>query len=218
VTKSWKSRGAGPRDDSGGAGPVGGCGDGKILRNSLCLAPRRKRVMSEMIFVVILAVVWSKERLHVTQRTLDVISLIPGVRINERDRVIHGAVRVTVRPDILIRSPAITDELWAGFDQVTNNIRQCVDGSVPYRNKKCSTGLAFNTAKHPLALYRVSLMVFSPTKLALIDINGIVWTADPLQAALHVYQQCFSAEHTPVNDRVISEVMFALDFVGRFAA
>jgi hypothetical protein len=60
-------------------------------------------------------------------------------------------------------------------------------------------------------------MVFSPTELALIDLNGLVRTADPFRAALHVYQQCFSAENTPVSDRVISEVMFALDFVGSFA-
>jgi hypothetical protein len=79
--------------------------------------------MSEMVFVVLLAVVWSKESLHVTPRTLDGISVIPGVRINERDGVIHGAVRVTVRPDILIHNPAVTDERCAGFDPVKNNVR-----------------------------------------------------------------------------------------------
>jgi len=58
--------------------------------------------MSEMIFVVLLSVVWSKEGFHVAPRRLDVISVIPGVRINERDGVTDGAVCVTVRPDILI--------------------------------------------------------------------------------------------------------------------
>ena len=86
--------------------------------------------MNEMIFVVLLPVVWSKECFHVAPRRLDVISVIPGVRINERDGVIYGAVRVTVRPDILIRSPPITDGRSAGFDPSTNNARERVGGSV----------------------------------------------------------------------------------------
>ena len=80
-------------------------------------------VMSEMIFVV-LSFVWSKEGFHVAPRRLDVISVIPGVRINERDGVIEVAVRLTVRPDILIRSPAIIDQLSAGFDPSTNFARR----------------------------------------------------------------------------------------------
>jgi len=61
-------------------------------------------------------------------------------------------------------------------------------------------------------------MVFSPSELALVDLNGLIRTADLLRAALQVYQQCFSAEHTPVRDRVIVEVMFALEECDRFAA
>jgi len=61
-------------------------------------------------------------------------------------------------------------------------------------------------------------MVFSPSELALVDLNGLIRTADLLRAALQVYQQRFSAEHTPVRDRVIVEVMFALEDCGRFAA
>ena len=60
--------------------------------------------MCKMKFVVLLPVVWSKEGLHVTPRTFDGFSMILGVQIDERDRVIYGAVRVTVRPDILLRS------------------------------------------------------------------------------------------------------------------
>ena len=123
---SCKSCGVGPRSC---AGPVGGCGDGKKLselRHPLCLAPRRKHVVGQMEFIVLLPAVRSKEGLNVTPRALDSICVIPGVRINERDRMIHGAVRVTVGPDILIRSPAIADERGAGFDPSTNNARQCV--------------------------------------------------------------------------------------------
>ena len=133
--------------------------------------------MSEVIFVV-LSVVWSKEGFNVAPRRLDVISVIPGVRINERDRVIYVTVRVTVRHHILIRSPAITDERSSGFDPSTNNARQRIGSSVRYRNKKCSTRLAFHTAKHPLALYSVSTILFPPTELAFIDLNSLVRTAD----------------------------------------
>jgi len=61
-------------------------------------------------------------------------------------------------------------------------------------------------------------MAFSPTELGLVDLNGLVTTADLLRAAVQVYQQCLSAEHTPIRDRVITEVIFVLDLVGRFAA
>ena len=118
------------------------CDDGKELRewrNPLCLAPRRKHIMCEMEFVVLLLIVRSKEGLRVTPRTLYSISVIPGVRIDEQDRVIHGAVRVTVRPDIMVRSPAVTDERCAGFDPCKDDARQCVGGSVRNGNKKCST-------------------------------------------------------------------------------
>jgi hypothetical protein len=59
-------------------------------------------------------------------------------------------------------------------------------------------------------------MVFSPTEIALVDLNGLVRTTDLLRAAFQVHQHCLSAEHTPVRDRVITEVMFVLDVVGRF--
>ena len=73
--------------------------------------------MCEMKFVVLLPVVWPKEGLHVKPRTLERVSMIPEFLIDERDGVMYdGAVRVTVRPDILKRSPAMTDERSVGFD------------------------------------------------------------------------------------------------------
>ena len=91
-------------------------------------------------------------------------------------------------------------------------------GSVRYGNKKGFTGPAFDSARHPLALNWVSPVVFSPSELALVELNGLVRTAGLLRVALQIYQQCVSAEHTPVCKGVITEVMFALDLVGRFAA
>jgi len=57
-------------------------------------------------------------------------------------------------------------------------------------------------------------MVFSPTELALFDLNGLVRTANLLRAAFQVYQQCLSA----VRDHLMTGLMFALDLVDRFAA
>jgi hypothetical protein len=69
-----------------------------------------------------------------------------------------------------------------------------------------------------MALNRVSPMAFSPTELALVELNGLVRTDYLVRAALQVYQLCFSAEHTPVRVRVFGEVIFLMDLVGRFAA
>jgi len=126
--------------------------------------------------------------------------------------VIHDELRVTVGPDILIRSQAI-DEHCAGFNPRANNASQCVGVSVRNGNKKCSTVLVFNTAKHPLVLYRVSPMVFTPTELALINLNGLVRTAELLRAALKVYRQYLPAEQSPVRDHVTTEVIFVLDWI-----
>jgi hypothetical protein len=146
------------------------------------------------------------------------VLVVSGVRIDERNAVVHDAVRVTLRHHIPIRSPAITDERSAGFNPSTDNVRQCVGGSVRYGNKKCSTEPAFHSSKHALTLNRVSPMVLSPTELALVDLNGLVRTADLHRTALQLYQQCLSAEHIPVRNSVITEVMLVLDLVGRFEA
>jgi hypothetical protein len=63
----------------------------------------------------------------------------------------------------------------------------------------------------------VSLLVFTPTELAFVDLDGLVRTTDFLGAALQKNQHSLSAEHTPVSDCVIIEAMFMLDVVGRFA-
>jgi len=139
---------------------------------------------------VVPPMVSSEESLNVTPGTPDGVSVVAGVRIDERNAVVHDAVRVTLRLGIPIRSPGITDERSAGFGPSTDKVRQCVDGFIRYGNKKCSTGPAFDSAKHPLALNRVSPVVFSPTELAPVDLNGLVRTPDLLRAAIQVYQRC----------------------------
>jgi hypothetical protein len=120
----------------------------------------------------------TKESPHVTPRTLDDINVVSGVRNYERNGVIYGALLVTQRPDIPVCIPGFADERSAVFDPGTDDIRHCVGVSVRYGNKKCPTGLAFHTAKHPLALNRVSLTVFSPTELAVVDLNSLVRITD----------------------------------------
>jgi len=88
-----------------------------------------------MEFIVLPMVVLSKESFHKTPHTLDDVSVISGVRIHERNGVIYGVVRVTQRTDIPARSPAVTDGRSAGFNPGMDDIRQCVGGSVQYRNK-----------------------------------------------------------------------------------
>jgi len=103
--------------------------------------------------------------------------------------------------EIAVRTPTVTDDRSAGFDPGMYNGRQCVSGSVRNRIKKCSAGPSFNTAKHPLTLYRVSgCLVVTPTELALVNFDGLVRTTDLFRAALHEHQHDFPAEHAPVHD------------------
>jgi hypothetical protein len=85
---------------------------------ALCLAPRRKHVVCQVEFMVIPAVVLPDENLDSTPRALDGICVCPGVRINEVDAVVNGAMCVTLRTEITVRAPAITNDRSAGFDPV----------------------------------------------------------------------------------------------------
>jgi len=118
--------------------------------------------------------------------------------IIEKDVVTAGAVHVTLRVEILVSHPAITDDRSAGFDPCICNDHQGASSSVQNRNKKCFTGLVLNTAKHPLPLNRVAPMIFGPTELAHLDFDGLLKLADPLRAATEVHQHGPSAELTSV--------------------
>ena len=78
--------------------------------------------------------------------------------MHEIQAMVDGMVLVTLRVEIAIRTPAVTDDPSAGFDPVTYD-RQCFGGSVRYGNKKCSAGSSFKAAKHPLTLNRLSPMI-----------------------------------------------------------
>jgi len=57
-----------------------------------------------------------------------------------------------------------------------------------------------------------------PTELALVDLDGLVRTADLLGAALHVQERGLPAELAPVRDRFRTEAMLFFDKGGRFVA
>jgi hypothetical protein len=166
-----------------------------------------------MVLLILAPVVRFKEILNSTQHHLNAVCMSSGVRIDLRNGVINCAVCVTEGTDIPVHSPAITDDSSAWLDPITYNIHQCVGCSLRYRSKERSPVLTFNTAEHPL-----SLMVFPPTELAIVDLYSLLRTADLPRAAFQVYKHSLSAEHFPVGDRVIREAMFALDVLGWFAA
>ena len=76
--------------------------------------------------------------------------------VNEPYAMVDGAVCITSRVEIAVRTPAVTDDRSAGFDPCIYNGHQSVGGSVPNGNKKRSPGLALNTAEHPLPLNRMA--------------------------------------------------------------
>jgi hypothetical protein len=139
-----------------------------------------------MVNVIVRPLVGYKVRLDVTPLGLNGVDVIPFL-IDERNTAINGTVRVTPSVEISVRSPAITDNRNARSDPNIYNGHQGVNGSVRYWNKKCSARLTFDTTEHPLALNRVSPIVFSPTEHAVVEIDGLVRTADLFRAALHIH-------------------------------
>ena len=134
--------------------------------------------------------------------------------IDETDGTLYCLVGVPMRLKIAVRHRAITDDCSPRFDPVTDNSHQGVSCSVLNRNEKHFARLPLHTAKHPLR----TLTIFASTELALIDFDGLVRTADPLRAALHVFQHDLSAVLAPVSDGCGAELMLSLDSVGRHAA
>jgi hypothetical protein len=139
-------------------------------------------------------------------------------RIPEVDAVVDSAMLVTQRSEIVVRTPATTNDPCAGLDPVTYNGQKCVGGSVLDGNKKCLSGLTLYTAKHPLTLNRVTPMILSPTELTLVNFDGLIRTTDLSRAALQIHQHDFPAEHAPVSNSMRTEAIFTLDMVRLFVA
>jgi hypothetical protein len=144
------------------------------LVHFLSLAPPREYVMSQMENVVSHAVVWTQKSLYMTPRAFNGVRVGACLLVDEHDAVSNGVVRVTMRVEIPVRRPAITDDRSAGFDPGICNVHQSVSGSVRNGNEKRSTGLALNTAKHPMPFNRVAPVIFALTELAFIDLDGLL--------------------------------------------
>jgi len=132
--------------------------------------------------------------------------------------MVDGAVRVTQRVEIALRTSAIADDCRACFDPFTYNSRQRVGGSVRDGNKKCSAGSSFDTAKHPLTLNRVPSILLWAADLAVLNFEGLIRTTDFFGAALQELEHDFPAEHVPVSDCMVTEAKFVFDMVGWVAA
>jgi hypothetical protein len=107
------------------------------------------------------------------------VRMSANMHTNETDNTIHSLACVTGRFHVTVCRPAVSDDCSAGFDPVTKNSHQRVDGSL--RN-------ALNTTDHTIPFLFVSPMVLEPTEIAIVDFDGLVLTADFLKAAQHVVQ------------------------------
>ena len=148
------SRGAGFRKEGTDA-PVGCGGEVKEICEfvkALFPAPHLELVVCKMVNVVPVPVVRAEECLYMTRRGLDGFRVGSSTLINKASAVINGAVRVTLRIEISVRCPAITDDRSAGLDPCIYNGPHSVSGFVRNENEKRFTTLVLNTAKHPLPL------------------------------------------------------------------
>ena len=179
--------------------------------DSLGPAPRHEHIVCEMVTIILRLFVWPQEDLQAMPRGLDRVGVVPRVWIDEPEAMIDGAVRVTLRLETAISTPAIADDRRAWFDPVTYNSHQRVGGPVRNGNKKCSAGPSFYTAKHPLTLNRVPSTVLAPTDLALVNLDDLIRATDFLRAARHEIEHGFPAELPPIGDRMVTEVEFVFD-------
>ena len=188
------------------------------LVHTLCPAPRREHVMGKVVNVVPLPFVRVEVSLHMMPSTLDCIGVGAILMVNELCAIVDGVVCVISCVKIAVLTPAVTDDCSAGFDPWIYNGHQSVGSSVWNGNEKRTPGLAPNTAKHPLPLNRMAPAVLALTELSLIDLHGLVRTADLLRAALHLGEHLLSAELAPVRERIRIEVMLLFDTVCRYVA
>jgi hypothetical protein len=76
-----------------------------------------------MVFVFFPPIVWSEEKLDVMPLALNGVGVGPGVRINKLDTVVNSAMLVTLRTEIAVCAPTVTNDRSAGFDPVTYRIQ-----------------------------------------------------------------------------------------------
>jgi hypothetical protein len=127
---------------------------------------------------------------------LDCIVVDASPLVHDLYAMVDGAVCVTLRVEMVVSTPAITDDRSAGFNPRICNGHQIVGGSVRNGNKKHFTGLTLNTAKHPLPLNRVASAIFAPTQVAL-SISTILLGPQIFWEQTSMYTSTFSLQNWP---------------------
>ena len=122
-------------------------------------------------------------------------------RVKETDPVVHGLMRVILVVEIIVSRPTIAYDRGAWFDPSTNDGHQSCMASVLNGHKKASTSPAFDSTEYPLTLNTMSAMIFSFPELALINLDGLMRTADLLRVVLQVDGHSLSDKLSPVGDR-----------------
>jgi hypothetical protein len=127
--------------------------------------------------------------------------------INETNPVVDGFMRVTLLIETMVRCPTIADDFRACVDPSTNNVSQSFSGSIHNGHEKLSTSVAFDSTEYSLALNTMSAMIFSFTELAVVNLNGLIRTADLLRAVVQVDEHNLSDKVSPISDRSGTEAI-----------
>jgi hypothetical protein len=102
-------------------------------------------------------------------------------RVNETDPVVDGLMSVNLAAEIIVSRPTIANDLGVRFYPNTNDGRQSCLGSVANGHEKRSPCTAFDPTEYPLTLNTISAMIFPFPELALINLDGLIRTADFLE-------------------------------------
>jgi len=98
--------------------------------HTLCPAPRHEHIMGKVVNVVPLPVVRAEVSLHVKPRAHDCVGMNTSPLVNELYAMVDGVVCVISLFEMVVRTPAVTDDRSAGFDPCIYNGYQSVGGSV----------------------------------------------------------------------------------------
>ena len=165
------------------------------------LAPRREYVLGQLEDVPPLPAVRVDVDLKVMPVALIGVGVSACCRVNETDHVVHGLMRVTLAAEIIVSRPTIAYNRGAWFDPSTNDGRQSCMASVLNGHEKRSTSTAFDSTEYPLTLNTMSAMIFPFPELAVINLDGLMRTADLLRVVLQVDGHSLSDKWSPVGDR-----------------
>ena len=77
------------------------------------------------MYVVPLSVVRAQKSLHMTPRAVYSVCVGACTHVNEANVMVNGAVCVTLRVEIPVRSSAITDDRSAGLELLGKRVQRC---------------------------------------------------------------------------------------------